>query len=70
MHAARLHKSERLQRVHDALEEIRPRWLTTREIVEQAHVVAVSSCVAELRQNGARIDCVREGRVWNYRLAP
>ena len=70
MHAAKLHKSDRLQRVHDALDEIRPRWLTTREIIEQAHVCAVSAAISELRQNGAKIDCVREGNVWSYRLAP
>ena len=68
MHAARLHKSKRLQRVHDVLEAAKDRWLTTRDIARQSHVLAVSTCVSELRANGAKIDCERRGDIWRYRM--
>lgn len=52
--------SPRLQRVLALLKDGRPH--TTREIVRRAHVVAVNSCIAELRENGAEILCTRERR--------
>lgn len=57
MHAGPL-SSPRLQRVLAVLRDGRPH--TTREIVRRAHVVAVNSCVAELRTHGAQIVCTRE----------
>jgi len=57
MHAAPL-TSPRLRRVLQVLRDGRPH--TTREIVRRAHVVAVNSCIAELRANGAEILCTRE----------
>ncbi|WP_210879197.1 helix-turn-helix domain-containing protein [Roseovarius autotrophicus] len=57
MHHAPL-TSPRLQRVLAVLRDGRPH--TTREIVRRAHVVAVNSCIAELRANGAEILCTRE----------
>ena len=72
MHAARLAHSPRLQRVHALLSDGVER--STFEIVEAAQVCAVNSCIAELRENGAVIDC-RQGRdpvtgwrVWLYRM--
>jgi hypothetical protein len=59
MHKASL-SSPRLQRVLAVLKDGRPH--TTREIVRRAHVVAVNSCIAELRANGAEINCTRERR--------
>jgi len=59
MHHAPL-TSPRLQRVLSVLRDGRPH--TTREIVRLAHVVAVNSCIAELRANGAVILCTRERR--------
>ena len=50
--------SPRLQRVLALLKDGKPH--TTREIVRKAHVVAVNSCIAELRANGAEILCTRE----------
>lgn len=66
MHAARLEASPRLQRVLDVL--MTGRDLTTLDIVVEAGVCAVNSCVAELRANGYDIRCWREGGVWLYRL--
>ncbi|KJS43523.1 helix-turn-helix domain-containing protein [Roseovarius sp. BRH_c41] len=57
MHHAPL-TSPRLQRVLAVLKDGRPH--TTREIVRRAHVVAVNSCISELRANGAEILCTRE----------
>lgn len=54
--AARL-DSPRLQRVLAVLADGRPH--STRAIVRQGHVVAVNACIAELRQLGAVITCVR-----------
>jgi len=44
------------------------RELTTLDIVVEARVCAVNSCIAELRANGYDIRCWREGDVWLYRL--
>lgn len=71
MHAATL-KSNRLQRILKVLSDGRPH--STRDIVRRAGVMAVSVCMAELRQNGAEIDCQREtdpirgAQRWNYTL--
>jgi hypothetical protein len=71
MHAARPERSPRLQRVLAVLADGRAR--TTRQIVRQARVMAVSACIAELRQHGARIACWQEvdakgRRRWWYRM--
>lgn len=73
MHAAVLARSKRLQRVLGLLSD--GRWHSTRDIVDRAHVCAVSSCIAELRWNGALIETRRRPAlagdspsVWEYRL--
>jgi len=66
MNAARLDKSERLQRVLRVLADGREH--STSEIVHGAQVCAVNSIVAELRSNGFRIGCRRVGDRWFYRL--
>lgn len=70
MHAARVDRSPRLQRVLAVLEDGREH--STRELLDAARVCAVNSIVAELRANGHRITCRQqvadEGRVWLYRL--
>jgi hypothetical protein len=66
LHAARLEKSPRLQRVLDVL--MTGRALSMLDIVVEAGVCAVNSCIAELRANGYDIRCWREGDVWLYRL--
>lgn len=72
MHAARLDHSPRLQRVHSLLPDGIER--STLQILQAAHVCAVNSCVAELRANGAYIECrqIRNPatgeRTWLYRM--
>ena len=72
MHAARLDRSDRLRRVYALLADGREH--STLEIVQGAGVCAVNACIAELRDNGAVINCrvaVRQmtgERVWLYRL--
>ena len=66
MHAASIEKSERLGRVLDLLSQ--GGEFSTLDIIRQAHVCAVNSIVAELRQNGFDINCQRKGDKWFYRL--
>ena len=70
MHAARIEHSPRLQRVNALLSD--GRWRSTREIMSEAQVCAVNSCVSELRANGLPILCRRDkvgGQVlYFYRL--
>jgi len=71
--AAKLETSDRLQRVLRLLIDERHRWLTTRTILRRAGVCAVNTVIAELRENGAEIDCRTTvlqggGRRWSYRL--
>ena len=64
MNAAKLSKSDRLMRVRNVLMDGQSH--STRDIVRKAHVMAVSACVSELRQNGMVIDCQRVGDRWFY----
>ena len=72
LHAARLDRSDRLQRVLAVLEDGREH--STLEIVQRAGVCAVNSIAAELRANGCVIACRQDvdpadgRRVWLYRL--
>ena len=72
MHAARLDRSPRLQRVHAVLADGREH--STLDIVQTAQVCAVNSIVAELRRNGVSITCRQEARggerVFLYRMEP
>lgn len=68
MNFAKLEKSPRLQRVLALLQDGGKH--TTRDIVINADVMAVPACVAELREQGYRIDCNRKGKVWEYELLP
>jgi biotin operon repressor len=56
MNAAPL-SSPRLQRVLRVLAEAEGKPLSTRQIVRRSGAMAVSTCVAELRQHGAEIEC-------------
>lgn len=67
MHAARLARSPRLRRVLALLSDGREH--STLEIVTGAKVCAVNSIIAELRVNGAEINCRRVGDVWLYRMS-
>ena len=55
MHAARLDRSPRFQRVHALLAGGRER--STLDIAMSARVRAVNSCIAEFRANGVEIEC-------------
>ncbi|WP_170562401.1 hypothetical protein [Ruegeria atlantica] len=71
MHAAKLSRSPRLQRVHACLADGAEH--STLDIVRRAGVCAVNACIAELRDNGARISCrqsvsPRGERIWLYRM--
>ena len=71
MKAARLDRSDRLQRVLDALADGGDH--STRDLIVEAEVCAVNSCVAELRDQGHAIECRRDrgasgGPIWLYRL--
>ncbi|MFA8441565.1 hypothetical protein [Yoonia sp.] len=57
MHAASL-RSPRLQRLLKVLKDGHPH--STREIARKSHILAISACVAELRQHGADIICERK----------
>ncbi len=59
MHAARLSKSDRLQRVYDLLAD--GREYSTMEIILLVNVCAVNSIASELRHNGVDIRCRQEG---------
>ena len=72
MHSANLKTSGRLQKVQALLADGQER--STREIMLQADVCAVSAVVSELRANGLEVTCRRavdpntRGRIWLYRL--
>ena len=72
MHFARLSRSPRLQRLHAYLRDGREH--STREIVAGANVCAVNAAIAELRANGAEIECrqavdpAKGSRIFLYRM--
>jgi biotin operon repressor len=68
MRSAKLDKSHRLQRVLSVLQDGRPH--STMEISRRANVLAVNSCIAELRDNGIAIESSCEKRIWWYRIRP
>ncbi len=65
MKAADLRNSDRLQRVDRLLAD--GREYSTLEIISMCQVCAVNSIISELRANGRRIRCRREGGHWYYR---
>ena len=73
MHFASLKKSARLRRTLDVMEWRKGQWLTTRDLIVEAHICAVNSVIAELRANGCDIQCEQQPaetgeRRWAYRL--
>lgn len=66
MNHARIENSARLQRVHCLLKD--GLWHSTRDIIENAHVCAVSAAVSELRENSIPVECEPDWRVYRYRL--
>ena len=66
MHYARIEHSPRLQRLLSVLRQ--GGWYSTRDLVKEAEVMAISSAVDELRENGFDIQCERRKQYWYYRL--
>lgn len=73
MHAATVDSSPRLQRVLELLRDGQEH--STQEICLEARVMAVNSCIAELRANGYAVETARRKtdggqRYYTYRLLP
>lgn len=68
MNAAKLERSERLQRVLTLLKNYPTMGVTSMEIIVGAQVVAPATVVSELRHQGYNINCQRKDGVWVYRL--
>ena len=66
MNAAKIEKSDRLQRVLQLLKK--GGEYTTLEIIQKAGVCAVNSIISELRQHGYKINCQRRNNKWFYRM--
>lgn len=66
MHAARIGSSARLKRVLRLLSM--GGWHSTRDIVRNADVMAVSACISELRANGIAVAARLVRGYWYYRL--
>ena len=70
MNAADLMASPRLQRVYYALNDGLEH--STRQLIWEADVCAVSTIIEELRANGCEIECRQQmtdkGRIWLYRM--
>lgn len=67
MHSANLATSKRLQRLLSVLSDGKDH--TTLDIIQTANICAVNSAVAELRDNGFRVDCRKvSGNRYLYRL--
>ena len=64
MHSANIDNSPRLRRVLKILSDGKRH--TTRDIIRKASVCAVNSCISELRDNGIKIECERNGNLWRY----
>lgn len=69
MHAAKLEKSLRLQRVLGVLRGFGGKGVTSWTLMQTAQVVAPATCVSELRKQGHQINCKREGAHWRYTLS-
>jgi hypothetical protein len=67
IHYAKLESSERLQRVLRLLSD--GRWHSTRDIMFGADVCAVSTTMAELRENGIRIITICRSNPRRYEYA-
>ena len=64
MHSARIEHSPRLQRVSAVLGDGLAH--STRDIMLNANVCAVNSCVSELRDNGVGVRCWVKDKVFWY----
>lgn len=75
-HAARAERSPQLQRLLAVLREAGARGITSLELQEKSHLVAIATRVSELRHNGYDIQCALErisidgARIYRYKLIP
>ena len=60
-------KSKRLQDVLKVLKDKKRH--STLELIQTTGRCAINSIVAEIRQNGYKVECKREGNAWYYKLA-
>lgn len=72
-HAAKVDKSPRLQRLVEYLKEAGRHGATSWELMIGCDLVAVSTCISELRWQGYQIETRYEGehegrKVYRYRL--
>jgi hypothetical protein len=67
MHLAKIESSKRLQRVYECLKR-HPLGVSSMTLIEECYVVAPGTVVSELRHQGYKIGCQREGKAWIYRL--
>src|SRR3990172_9573061 len=66
MHAAKIYKSKRLQRIRKILSDHKPH--SSMELSRRAKSVAIATDVSEIRHNNFDIQCKRNGNVWYYRM--
>ena len=71
IHAGRIERSPRLQRVYELLSDRQEH--STLQIVMEGKVCAVNAIIAELRSNGCEIECRQTvdtagAKVWLYRM--
>ena len=66
MHAAKIDKSKRLQRIRKILSDHKPH--SSMELIRRAKTVAIATDVSEIRHNNIDIQCKRNGNVWYYRM--
>ena len=72
-HAAKVDHSPRLQRLIRYLQGSGRRGATSRELMQACSLVAVSTCIAELRWQGIQVETTYEGerggrKIYRYRL--
>lgn len=60
-------KTNRLQRIKNLLKD--RKQYSTRDIIQRAHVCAVSAAISACRNKGMNIICQRKGNIWFYRMA-
>lgn len=66
MHAAKLDRSKRLQRIMKVLSDHKPH--SSMELIRRAKTVAIGTDISEIRRNKRNVKCKREGKIWFYRL--
>lgn len=66
MNSARLAHSKRLQDVFSFWAD--GAWHSTMETIKACNRTAINSIASELRANGVKVECKKEGTGWYYRI--